>query len=217
LARTLLNQTQQQAVTVQIAISNILPILSVLVVDEDAARAAIIESGLRAGGHSHITIIHDLTGIARRIADISPDVIVIDIQNPNRDMLENLFQLSRSVQRPIAMFVDHSDKAMMEAAIDAGVSAYVVNGLAEERVKPILDMAISRFNAFSRMARELAEAKGELENRKIIERAKGLLMASRKIDEAAAYGLLRTTAMNQNRTIADIAQSLVMASDLLEP
>jgi two-component system, response regulator / RNA-binding antiterminator len=161
--------------------------------------------------------VHDLTGIARRISELAPDVIVIDIQNPGRDMLENLFQLSRAVQRPIAMFVDRSDKAMMEAAIDAGVSAYVVNGLAEERVKPILDMAISRFNAYSRMARELAEAKSELENRKIIERAKGLLMTSRQLDEAAAYSLLRTTAMNQNRTIADLAQSLVMAAELFQP
>jgi two-component system, response regulator / RNA-binding antiterminator len=190
---------------------------SVLVVDEDVARASIIEAGLRAGGHSRITIIHDLTGIARRITEIAPDVIVIDIQNPNRDMLENLFQLSRAVQRPIAMFVNHSDQAMMEAAIDAGVSAYVVNGLAEDRVKPILDMAISRFNAYARMARELADAKSELENRKIIERAKGLLMASRNLDEAAAYQLLRSTAMNQNRTIADIAQSLVLAAGLLGP
>jgi two-component system, response regulator / RNA-binding antiterminator len=161
--------------------------------------------------------VHDLTGIARRISELAPDVIVIDIQNPGRDMLENLFQLSRAVQRPIAMFVDRSDKAMMEAAIDAGVSAYVVNGLAEERVKPILDMAISRFNAYSRMARELADAKSELENRKIIERAKGLLMKSRQLDEAAAYNLLRTTAMNQNRTIADLAQSLVMAAELFQP
>jgi response regulator NasT len=132
-------------------------------------------------------------------------------------MLENLFQLSRAVQRPVAMFVDRSDKASMEAAIEAGVSAYVVNGLAEHRIKPILDMAVSRFNAYSRMARELADAKSELENRKIIERAKGLIMASRKLDEAAAYGLLRSTAMNQNRTIADVAQSLVMAAGLLEP
>jgi two-component system, response regulator / RNA-binding antiterminator len=161
--------------------------------------------------------VHDLTGIARRITEVAPDVIVIDIQNPGRDMLENLFQLSRAVQRPIAMFVDRSDKAMMEAAIDAGVSAYVVNGLAQERVKPILDMAISRFNAYSRMARELADAKSELENRKIIERAKGLLMTSRQLDEAAAYSLLRTTAMNQNRTIADLAQSLVMAAELFQP
>lgn len=187
-----------------------------LVVDEDAVRASIIEAGLRASGHNQVTIVHDLNGIARRIAEVGPDVIIIDLQNPNRDMLENLFQLSRAVQRPIAMFVDRSDKASMEAAIEAGVSAYVVNGLAENRIKPILDMAVSRFNAYSRMARELAEAKSELENRKTIDRAKGLLMKSRQLDEAAAYNLLRTTAMNQNRTIAEIAQSLIVAAGLLE-
>ncbi|MGL4406624.1 MAG: ANTAR domain-containing response regulator [Notoacmeibacter sp.] len=191
--------------------------LSVLVVDEDTVRASIIEAGLRSSGHESVTVIHDLNGIARRIADVAPDVIIIDLQNPNRDMLENLFQLSRAVQRPVAMFVDHSDTASMEAAIEAGVSAYVVNGLSESRVKPILDMAVSRFNAYSRMARELAEAKSELENRKIIERAKGMLMKSRKLDEAAAYNLLRTAAMNQNRTMADLAQSLVLAAGLLEP
>ena len=90
-------------------------------------------------------------------------MIVIDLENPNRDMLENMFQLSRAVKRPIAMFVDRSDSASIEAAVEAGVSAYVVDGLRKERVKPILDMAISRFNAFSRMARELQEARSELE------------------------------------------------------
>ena len=172
---------------------------------------------MRASGHQNVTIIHDFNAIARRITEVAPDVIIIDLQNPRRDMLENLFQLSRAVQRPVAMFVDRSDKASMEAAIEAGVSAYVVDGLAEHRIKPILDMAVSRFNAYSRLARELAEVKSELENRKIIERAKGLIMASRKLDEAAAYALLRSTAMNQNRTIADVAQSLVIAAGLLEP
>ena len=127
-----------------------------------------------------------------------------------------MFQLSRSVKRPIAMFVDRSDKGMIEAAIDAGVSAYVVDGLRQERVKPILDMAISRFNAFSRMARELEEARSELEGRKVIDRAKGILMKSRGISEDEAYRLLRKTAMSQNRKIAEIAQSLVLAAGLLE-
>jgi two-component system, response regulator / RNA-binding antiterminator len=190
---------------------------SVLIIDENAARAAIIEAGLRGAGHAQVICIHDLNGIAARIAVIDPDVIVIDIENPNRDVLESLFQLSRAVQRPIAMFVDHSDKATMEAAIDAGVSAYVVNGLAQDRVKPILDMAISRFNAFMRLQNELLEARSELENRKLIERAKAILMQSRKIDEPTAYKLLRSTAMNQNRTIAEIAQSLIVAAGLLDP
>lgn len=191
--------------------------LSILIIDENRLRASVIEAGLREAGHDNLTIIHDVTGIARRIAEIEPDVIVISLENPNRDMLENMFQLSRAVKRPIAMFVDRSDQAEIEAAVEAGVSAYVVDGLKRERVKPILDMAISRFNAFSRMTRELEEARSELENRKLIDRAKGILMSTRGLSEADAYALLRKTAMNQNRKISEIAESLITAAGLLAP
>ncbi len=191
--------------------------LKILVIDENRIRAAIIEAGLREAGYERVTVIEDVAGIARRIAEIEPDVIVIDLGNPNRDMLESMFQLSRAVKRPIAMFVDRSDTQSIEASVEAGVSAYVIDGLRKERVKPILDMAISRFNAFSRMARELEEARGELENRKVVDRAKGILMKSRGLSEADAYALLRKTAMNQNRKLADVAQSLVTAADLLGP
>lgn len=192
-------------------------LLRILVIDENRIRAAIIEDGLRDARHSEVTVVHDVTGIARRIAEIEPDVIVIDLENPNRDMLESMFQLSRTVKRPIAMFVDRSDRSSIEAAVEAGVSAYVVDGLKKERVKTIMDMAISRFNAFSRMERELEEARSELEGRKIVDRAKGILMKSRGLSEEDAYALLRKTAMNQNRKIAEIAQSLVTAADLLGP
>jgi len=192
-------------------------ILSIVIIDENRLRASVIEAGLREAGYDNLTIINDVTGIARRIADIEPDVIFIDLENPNRDMLENMFQLSRAVQRPIAMFVDRSDQATIEAAVDAGVSAYVVDGLKRERVKPILDMAISRFNAYSRMARELEEARSELENRKLIDRAKGILISTRGLSEADAYALLRKTAMNQNRKISEIAESLITAAGLLAP
>ncbi|AVA25892.1 MULTISPECIES: ANTAR domain-containing response regulator [Rhizobium] len=191
--------------------------LAVLVIDENRIRASIIEAGLREAGYENVTIVHDINGIARRISEINPDVIVIDLENPNRDMLENMFQLSRAVKRPIAMFVDRSDEASIEAAVDAGVSAYIVDGLKQERVRPILKMAISRFNAFARLNRELEETRGELENRKVIDRAKGLLMKSRGISEEEAYALMRKTAMNQNRKIIDIAQSLVTAIGLLDP
>jgi two-component system, response regulator / RNA-binding antiterminator len=191
--------------------------LAILVIDENRIRASIIEAGLRETGHDNVTIVHDIAGVAGIIAEANPDVIVIDLENPNRDVLENVFQLSRAVKRPVAMFVDRSDRASIEAAVEAGVSAYVVDGLKQERVKPILDMAISRFNAFSRLSRELEEARSQLENRKLIERAKGVLMKSRGLSEEEAYGLLRKTAMNQNRKIADIAQSLVTAAGLLGP
>jgi response regulator NasT len=191
--------------------------LSILVIDENRLRASVIEAGLREAGYDDLTVIHDVAGIARRISEIEPDVIVIDLENPNRDMLENMFQLSRAVQRPIAMFVDRSDSASIEAAVEAGVSAYVVDGLKQERVKPILEMAISRFNAFSRMTRELEEARSELENRKLIDRAKGILMTTRGLSEPQAYALLRKTAMNQNRKLSEIAESLITAAGLLAP
>ncbi|CCM76376.1 ANTAR domain-containing response regulator [Rhizobium mesoamericanum] len=191
--------------------------LNVLVIDENSIRASIIEIGLREAGYDNVTIIDDMNGLARRIMEINPDVIVIDIENPNRDMLESIFQISRAVKRPIAMFVDKSDEASIEAAVEAGVSAYIVDGLKQERVRPILKMAISRFNAFSRLNRELEETRGELENRKLLDRAKGLLMRSRGLTEDEAYVLMRRTAMNQNRKIVEIAQSLITAASLLDP
>ncbi|WP_377288932.1 ANTAR domain-containing response regulator [Rhizobium sp. SG2393] len=189
--------------------------LSILVIDENAIRASIIEEGLNDAGHLHVRVIHEMQGVARLIETMDPDVIIIDIENPNRDMMEHMFQLSRSVSRPIAMFVDRSDSAAIEAAVDAGVSAYVVDGLKKERIKPILDMAVSRFNAFSRLQRELAEARNALEERKVIERAKGILMKMRGLSEEQAFALLRQTAMNEKKKLADIAQSVVTAAGLL--
>ncbi|QGJ78386.1 ANTAR domain-containing response regulator [Sinorhizobium meliloti] len=189
--------------------------LTILVIDENAIRASIIEEGLREAGHGKVTVIHEVHGVARVIETLRPDVIVIDIENPNRDMMEHLFQLTRTVGRPIAMFVDRSDTASIEAAVEAGVSAYIVDGLKKERVKPILDMAVSRFKAFSRLQRQLAEAKSALEERKLVERAKGILMKMRGLSEDEAFALLRQTAMNEKKKISEIAQSVVTAAGLL--
>jgi response regulator NasT len=124
--------------------------------------------------------------------------------------------MSRAVKRPVAMFVDQSDSASIQAAVDAGVSAYIVDGLKKERITSILDLCISRFNAFSRLQTELDRAKGALEERRIIDRAKGVLMQARKLTEEQAYALLRKTAMNENKKIADIAQSVLTAAELLK-
>ena len=190
--------------------------LSILIIDENRLRAQIIEDGLREAGHVLVTVLDTNHEAARRITEIAPDVVVIDLENPNRDRLEHYFSLSRALKKPIAMFVDRSDSAEIEAAVEAGVSAYVVDGLRKERVKPILDLAISRFNAFARLTRELEEARSALEDRKLIDQAKAILIKSRGISEAEAYGLLRKTAMNQNRKIVEIAQSLITAAGLLE-
>lgn len=191
--------------------------LSVAIIDQNRIRASIIEDGLREAGHKHVSIISDMNEVGRRISETEPDVIVIDLENPNRDMLEHFFSLSRALQKPIAMFVDRADSASIEASVEAGVSAYVVDGLRKERIKPILDMAISRFNAFAKLNQELAEARSELQDRKTIDQAKGILIRSKGIDEDAAHKLLRKTAMNQNRRIVDVAQGLILAAGLLEP
>jgi response regulator NasT len=195
--------------------------LRILIIDENAVRAAILEEGLRGAGGSadgatlEVHHMRDMVNLLPRIASIDPDVILIDLENPSRDTLEQMFEVSRCARRPIAMFVDKSDSATVQAAIDAGVSAYVVDGLRKERVKSILDVTISRFHAFDRLQSELNEARSALEERKLIERAKAILMKQRGCTEDEAYVLLRRTAMNQNRKIAELARSLVAASALL--
>ncbi|MDX7949820.1 ANTAR domain-containing protein [Lichenihabitans sp. Uapishka_5] len=189
--------------------------IRILVIDDDAMRAAMIEDGLRDAGHARVTVLTDMRQLLRRITEIDPEVIVIDLGNPNRDVLDQMFQVSRSVRRPVAMFVDQSDRASMEAAVDAGVSAYVVNGLRRERVKSVLDLAISRFNAMNRLREELDRTKQALEERKVIDKAKGILMANRSLSEADAYALLRSTAMKESRRMIEVAQGLITAMKLL--
>jgi len=192
------------------------PSIRILLVDQNAERAAILEEGLREAGCRDITIVREMHSLMRRIVDSDPDVIFIDLENPNRDVLEQMFQVSRSVRRPIAMFVDQADSESIHAAVEAGVSAYVVDGLHKERVKTILDTAVSHFKAFNKLREQLERANQALEERKFVERAKGILMKERGINESAAYALLRTVAMNENRRIADVARSVVVAAGLLK-
>lgn len=190
--------------------------LTVAVIDLNPARAAIVEEGLRGSGIREVVVIPDTAGLLARLQEVDPDVVVIDLDSPSRDLLEQLFHVSRLVERPVAMFVDRTDAATMEAAVDAGISAYVVDGLKPERVKSIIDVAVLRFNAFAKLQRELTEARSELAARKVVERAKGLLMRAKGVSEEEAYGLLRRKAMNEGRKLAEIAQALVTSFELLE-
>lgn len=189
--------------------------LHILIIDENRIRASIIEDGVSEGGGVRVTVLGETGELMRRIVELDPDMIFIDLENPNRDVLEHMFAVSRAVKRPIAMFVDKSDAGAVEKAVEAGVSAYVVDGLKKERVRTIMEMAISRFNAFDRLQRELEATRTELANRKIIEQAKAILMQTRGLSEPDAYALLRKTAMNQNRRLVEIAESLVMAAGLI--
>jgi two-component system, response regulator / RNA-binding antiterminator len=190
-------------------------IVRIAIIDDSTARAAVIEEGLREAGLSQTMVFGERAGIVARVEEYAPDVILIDMANPRRDELEEAFSVSRALARPVAMFVDQSDDEAMEAAIDAGVSAYVVDGFAKARIKPVLDLAIRRFNAFARLRAELDEAKSALAERKAVDAAKALLMKKRGLDEPAAYALLRKAAMDSGRKLADVADSLVTAEKLM--
>ncbi len=190
--------------------------LRIAVVEKDRERALMIIDGLRAAGDHDVTVIGDETGLARALSNLNPDVVLIDLENPQRDMLEALTVASSPLERPVAIFVDRSDHTATRAAIEAGVSAYVVDGLRKERIKPVIDAAIARFHHLSRMRAELAATKAALAERKTIDRAKGLLMKARGISEEEAYTLLRRTAMDQGRKIGDVADALVTAAELLK-
>jgi response regulator NasT len=189
--------------------------LTVAVIDPSQARAAILEEGLRMAGIGRVFVLPDSADLQERVSALKPDVVVIHLESPSRDILEQMSSVSRHAGRPVAMFVDRSDAAMMEAAVDAGISAYVVDGLRPERIRSIIDIAILRFNAFARLERELSEARGELADRKLIERAKGILMNLKGLSEDEAYKQLRRKAMNEKRKIADIARAIVTTADLL--
>jgi response regulator NasT len=188
----------------------------IAIVDESRVRAAIVEEGLREAGYVRIVHIADTSQLLAKLATHEPDVIVIGLENPSRDVLEQMFQVSRVVRRPVAMFVDQSDATMIEAAIEAGVSAYVVDGLKKERVKPVLETSIVRYRAFAKLRDELEATKSQLEDRRTIDRAKALLMRLKGIPEEEAYGLLRKTAMNESRKIVEVAQSVITAAEMFK-
>ena len=190
--------------------------MRIAIVDESELRAAVVEEGLREAGFSDIVLMRPRGAFVAELERASPDVVIFDLGSPSRDTLEEMLTVSRALARPIAMFVDQSDDHMIGAAIDAGVSAYVVDGLKKERVKPVLELAIRRFNAFAARQKELTEARTALNERRVIDRAKLYLMTTRNLGEADAYALLRGTAMRQGKRIADLAQALLAAAELLD-
>lgn len=189
--------------------------LSIVVVEADRERAFQIVDSLRDAGEFEIHVISEPTGLARQIQRHDPDIVLIDVENPSRDTLEELTLASGPQDRAVAMFVDRSEDGLSAAAIEAGVSAYVVGGMMPERVTPIVEAAIARFRLFQRMRTELEETKRALEERKVIDRAKGMIIKARGVTEDEAYAMLRRTAMDQNKRMADVAQALVTAAGLL--
>lgn len=190
--------------------------LKILVVEPDQTRARDIIDALKDGGWANVLVVGDISALGRSLTQIDPDIVLIDIAHPDRDTLEHVSHVSDARSRPVAMFVDRSDTDLTQAAIGAGLSAYVVDGLQKNRIKPVLETAIARFKMMVQMRSELDAAKQALTDRKTIDRAKGLLMNARKINEDEAYNLLRKTAMDQGRKVIDVATALVTAADLLQ-
>jgi len=190
--------------------------MRIAIIDESTARASIIREGLASLPDCEIFVVSERRALVARIEEIAPEVVLMDLGNPSRDVLEEYFAVSRALDRPIAMFVDESDDEAIAASIDAGVSAYVVDGLSAQRIRPLVDVAVRRFNAFSRLQSDLAEARGRLADRDTVDKAKRILMNSRGIPEPEAYAEIRKTAMNQGRKIAEIADAIVTAHKLME-
>jgi len=189
--------------------------LRIVIADPNPLRAAILSDGLREAGHVHVTVIDTFLDLETRLCALNPDMVLIDLENPSRDVLEQMIRISGADARPVAMFADASDAAMINAAIDAGVSAYVVDGLKKERVRTIVDVSVSRFNAFARLREELQAAKDQLADRKAIDQAKALVIKAKKISEEQAYSMMRKVAMNEGKKIADVARAILTAAELL--
>ncbi len=190
--------------------------MRVLVVDPDPARAALVVAGLGDIDPLQVRSVLAFEEAQGDLADFKPDVIVIACDSPDRDTLENLRVANVHNPRPVVMFVDRSTPGLAEAAIGAGVAAYVVDGLSPKRVRPVLDVAMSRFQVMQQLRTDLAKAQADLAARKSIDRAKGLLMRERKLDEEAAYQLLRKLAMDSGRPIGAVADDLVACAEVLK-
>lgn len=190
--------------------------LSVLLIDDDPARADTVEAGLRAAGYRLLARLNGTQDLAARVAELQPDIIVIDTESPSRDTIEELRRCSEQQPRPIALFANDSDQATIAAAMAAGVSAYVLRGLSPERVKPVVDVAIAHFNHYRSMREELERTRLSLLERKTVDRAKGLLMEQKGLGEDAAYRLLRKLAMDQNKRIGEVASDLLTYAKLFK-
>lgn len=182
---------------------------------EQAERSRLLRICLLENGYNIVAVLPTDTFLAERIAQLQPDMIVVDAESAARDALEHVVMATRDQRRPIVMFTNDDDTSHIGDAVAAGVSAYVVAGLAPERIRPILDVAMARFQHEQGLRRELADARSELQERKVIDRAKGLLMQRQGLSEAQAYEKLRKAAMNRGLKLGEVAQRLLEAADLL--
>jgi response regulator NasT len=189
--------------------------LRILLVDDDPARLTLLRQGLAQAGYELAGQVGPKDDLLAALRRTQSDVVIASVSSPGRDTLEGLAKATASNPKPVVMFVGEEGADLAGEAIRAGVSAYVVDGLAPKRVKSVLDVAIARFAEFQKLREEVERSRTALAERKVIERAKGILMRQRGIDEDEAYQMLRRAAMAQNRRLVDVAESLIGAAQML--
>lgn len=192
------------------------PLLKVLLVDDVPERAEGLERALAQSGCAVVACVATTLQLYAQVRALDPDVIIVDTDSPDRDTLEHLCVISRDEPRPVVMFTHDDDAQKIRAAVDAGVSAYIVDGLAAERLKPIMEVAIARFEQFQALRRELEQSAERLAERKVIERAKGMLMKARRFSEDEAYRAMRRQAMATNARLIDVARQVVALAGVFD-
>ena len=189
--------------------------LRVMIVDNDVERTKPLKQSLLDTGYEVIAHLRDTVNLDDACCELKPDIVIIDTDSPSRDTLENICVMTMNEPRPIVIFTHDGDKEQIKLATQAGVCAYVVGSIPNERLRPVIDAAVARFEEFKHLREALNEANNKLNERKVIERAKGLIMKQRKIDEEEAYSLLRSMAMQKNMRIASLSEQIVEAAQLL--
>jgi len=189
--------------------------LRVLLVDERADRARDLASTLEAAGCQVVAQLLGAVDLHATLRAVQPDVVIVDMDSPDRDTLEDMQRITSEQPRPIVMFVDETDSESIRTAVRAGVAAYVVKGASAERIRPVLEVACARFEEFQALKSELARAQSTLADRKLIERAKGILMQKRGLSEEIAFQMLRKMAMNQGVRLAEVARHVLAAAEIL--
>ena len=189
--------------------------LRVIVVDNERDRACSVRDALEGSGFIVVAVLGNGAELPAKVEELAADVIIVDIDSPDRDTLEDMRRVSFEQRRPVVMFAQDGKPETIRAAVQAGVAAYVVDGLKPDRVRPVVDVAIARFTQFHELRSELDKARITLAERKLIEKAKGILMKRRKVDEDEAYRLMRRMAMDQKARLIDVANKLIEAAELL--
>jgi len=189
--------------------------LRVMIVDDNLKRSNRLRESLLENGFDVIAHVEDDVNLQTKCCELLPDVVIIDTESPNRDVLDNVCMITQHNTRPVVMFSQDGERDVVKAATKAGVSAYVVGTIESERLTPVIEAAIARFEETKQLRDELQEANLKLDERKLVERAKGILMRQRNLDEDEAYKMLRSMAMKKNMKLADLSNQLIDAAKML--